>query len=53
MSAAWKQLSQWANQGKLNPAIGHTFPLEKVREAYRLLADGKNYGKVVLQISRQ
>jgi NADPH2:quinone reductase len=53
MSAAWKQLSQWANQGKLNPAIGHTFPLEKVREAYRLLADGKNYGKVILQISRQ
>ncbi|HVO64051.1 MAG TPA: NADPH:quinone oxidoreductase family protein [Terriglobales bacterium] len=51
MSAAWKQLSQWANDGQLNPVIGHTFALEKVREAYRLLAEGKNYGKVVLQIS--
>jgi NADPH:quinone reductase-like Zn-dependent oxidoreductase len=51
MSAAWKQLSQWANDGKLNPIIGHTFALEKVRDAYRLLAEGKNYGKIVLQIS--
>lgn len=51
MAAAWKQLSQWANAGKLNPVIGHTLPLAKVREAYRLLVEGKNYGKVVLQIS--
>jgi NADPH2:quinone reductase len=51
MADAWKQLSQWANDDKLDPIIGHTFPLAKVREAYRLLAEGKNYGKVVLQIS--
>jgi NADPH2:quinone reductase len=51
MTSAWKQLSQWANEGKLTPVIGHTFSLEKVKEAYRLLAGGKNYGKVVLQIA--
>jgi NADPH:quinone reductase len=51
MASAWQQLSQWASQGKLQPVIGQTFPLEKVSEAYRLLAAGKNYGKVVLQIS--
>jgi NADPH:quinone reductase len=51
MGSAWKQLSQWANDSKLNPVIGQTLPLERVREAYRLLAEGKNYGKVVLQIS--
>jgi NADPH2:quinone reductase len=51
MAAAWKELSHWADEGKLDPVIGQTFPLEKVREAYHLLAQGKNYGKVVLQIS--
>ena len=51
ISAAWKQLSQWANDGKLNPVIGHALPWEKVREAYRLLGEGKNYGKIVLHIT--
>ena len=51
MASAWKELSKWANEGQLNPVIGHILPLEKVKEAYRLLAEGKNYGKVVLQIS--
>lgn len=51
MSAAWQQLSQWANDGKVNPIIGRTFPLAEVREAYRLLGEGRNYGKVVLQIA--
>jgi NADPH:quinone reductase len=51
MSAAWKQLSQWANDGKLTPEIGHILPLSRVREAYELLMDGKNFGKVVLQIA--
>jgi NADPH2:quinone reductase len=51
MASAWKQLSQWANQGKLDPVIGQVLPLDNVRDAYHLLARGKNYGKVVLQIS--
>jgi NADPH2:quinone reductase len=48
---AWQQLSQWARDGKLTPQIGHVLPIEQAIEAYKLLEDGKNYGKVVLKIS--
>jgi NADPH2:quinone reductase len=51
MEPAWKQLSGWIEQGKLIPQIGHVFPLERAVEAYRLLEEGKNYGKIVLQIA--
>lgn len=51
MEFAWKQLSEWLTAGKLHPVIGKVFPLEKAREAYTLLQEGKNYGKIVLKIS--
>jgi NADPH:quinone reductase len=51
MEFAWKQLSEWLAAGKLHPVIGKVFPLEKAREAYTLLQEGKNYGKIVLKIS--
>ncbi len=51
MEPAWQQLSAWIAQGKLTPQIGHVFPLERAVEAYKLLEDGKNYGKVVLKIA--
>ena len=50
MEPAWQQLSAWIAQGKLTPQIGHVFPLERAVEAYKLLEEGKNYGKVVLKI---
>jgi NADPH2:quinone reductase len=50
MEAAWKQLSSWIEQGKLSPVVGHVLPLEKAAEAYRLLMERKNFGKVVLKI---
>jgi NADPH:quinone reductase len=50
MEPAWQQLSAWIGQGKLTPEIGHVFPLERAVEAYKLLQEGKNYGKVVLKI---
>ena len=50
MEPAWEQLSQWIEQDRLHPVVGHVLPLAKVGEAYRLLAEGKNYGKVVLVI---
>jgi NADPH2:quinone reductase len=50
MEPAWQQLSAWIGQGKLMPQIGHVFPLERAVEAFKLLQDGKNYGKVVLKI---
>lgn len=50
MRSAWAQLSAWASDGKLRPVIGQTFSLERAREAYQLMANGKNYGKIVLSI---
>ena len=51
MDPAWTQLSSWIAQGKLTPQIGHVYPLDRAAEAYKLLQDGKNYGKVVLKIA--
>jgi len=50
MKNAWEQLSAWISQGHLHPVIGHTLPMKDVVEAYRLLAEGRNFGKVVLDI---
>jgi NADPH:quinone reductase len=51
MRDAWKQLSVWISQGYLRPVIGHVLPMDRAAEAYRLLSEGKNFGKVVLKIS--
>jgi NADPH2:quinone reductase len=51
MQQAWRQLSAWAAQTHLRPVLGQVFPMERVQDAYRLLADGKNFGKIVLKIS--
>jgi len=50
MEPAWQRLSAWIAEGKLTPQIGHVFPLERAVEAYKLLEEGKNYGKVVVKI---
>jgi NADPH2:quinone reductase len=50
MQPAWTQLSEWIAQRKLTPVIGHVFPFNRAAEAYKLLQEGKNYGKVVLKI---
>jgi NADPH2:quinone reductase len=50
MQQAWKQLSAWIAEGHLRPVIGVTFPLHQAPEAYRLLNDRKNFGKVTLKI---
>jgi NADPH2:quinone reductase len=50
MEPAWTQLSSWIAQGKLAPVIGQVLPLERAQEAYKLLQEGRNYGKVVLKV---
>src|SRR5271157_1788894 len=47
MADAWKQLSIWISQGHLHPVIGHVLPMERAVEAYQLLSEGKNFGKVI------
>ncbi len=51
MQPAWTQLSQWISKHKLASVIGEVFPFDRAKEAYKLLQDGKNYGKIVLKIS--
>jgi NADPH:quinone reductase len=51
MVQAWKQLSRWVREAKLQPVVGHVLPREKAREAYELLLGRKNFGKVVLKIA--
>jgi NADPH:quinone reductase len=50
MQPAWTQLSEWIAQRELTPVIGHVFPFDRAAEAYKLLQEGKNYGKVILKI---
>jgi NADPH2:quinone reductase len=50
MEPAWKQLSEWIAHRKLTPVVGHMFSFDRAVEGYKLLQDGKNYGKVVLKI---
>jgi len=50
MREAWQQLSAWAAQGHLRPVIEAVLPMEKAGDAYRLLLERKNFGKVVLTI---
>lgn len=50
MKQAWKQLSAWSERGDLRPVIGEQLPMGKAAEAYRLLAERKNLGKIVLRI---
>jgi NADPH2:quinone reductase len=50
MAPAWQQLSEWVAAGKLHPVVGKVFPLEEAREAFTLMQEGKNYGKVVLKV---
>ena len=51
MARAWEQLSTWIAQGRIRPTVGHVLPIDQVREAYRLLREGKNFAKIVLRIT--
>jgi len=51
MDAAWKQLSRWIAEGRLKPVIGHLMKAEQAQDAYRLLMERKNFGKIVLRIA--
>ena len=51
MNQAWEQLSAWLLQSHLRPVVGEVLPLERAQDAYRLLLERKNFGKVVLKIT--
>ena len=51
MAGAWKHMSAWIAQGHLRPIVGNVLPLERAADAYRLLLERKNFGKVVLRVT--
>jgi NADPH:quinone reductase len=51
MEQAWNHLAAWISQGYLRPIVGHVLPMEQAAEAYRLLLERKNIGKVVLRMT--
>jgi NADPH2:quinone reductase len=51
MEPAWQQLSQWIGERKLTPQVGQVLSFDRAVEAYKVLQEGKNYGKVVLKIA--
>ena len=43
-------LGRLADEGRLRPAIGQTFPLERARDAHALSEQGHVRGKLVLEV---
>jgi NADPH:quinone reductase len=50
MNQAWNQLSGWAAKGHLHPIVGEVLPMKRAGDAYRLLLERKNFGKVLLRV---
>jgi NADPH2:quinone reductase len=50
MAESWKWLSVELGKGNLRPVIGNVLPMARAADAYRLLLERRNYGKVVLKI---
>jgi NADPH:quinone reductase len=48
ISRAWKALQPWVKSGELKPEVGHVMPMANASEAYRLMLNRKNYGKIIL-----
>lgn len=44
------QVATWCVDGKVNPVLGATFPLQDVQTAFRALCDGAISGKVVIHV---
>jgi NADPH2:quinone reductase len=50
ISHSLEAMQPWIADGKLQPQVGHTLPMEQAAEAHRLLLDRANYGKIVLVV---
>ncbi|HZR32503.1 MAG TPA: NADPH:quinone oxidoreductase family protein [Terriglobales bacterium] len=50
MRSAWERLSKWIAEGNIRPVIGTVLPLARAAEAFRLMLERKNFGKIVLKI---
>jgi NADPH:quinone reductase-like Zn-dependent oxidoreductase len=41
-------LTAWAEDGRIEPVVAESFPLERGADAHRAMHEGRNIGKVVL-----
>jgi NADPH:quinone reductase-like Zn-dependent oxidoreductase len=46
----FKKMLDFVNQHKMQPVLDQMFPLDAGEEAYRLMASGEQFGKIILQI---
>lgn len=46
-----EQCAQLAGEGKLQTLVSHTFPLERVADAHKLIEQGHSMGKIVLTMN--
>lgn len=49
IASALRSMQPWIESGNLKPVVGNVLPMEKAAEGFRMLADRKNFGKVVLK----
>ncbi|ABF39197.1 Alcohol dehydrogenase, zinc-binding protein [Candidatus Koribacter versatilis Ellin345] len=50
IAAAWIALKPWVEAGQLKPEVGHVMPMANASEAYKLMLNRKNYGKIILTV---
>jgi len=50
MDSAWVHMSEWIAAGQLRPVVGHVLQMNQAGEAFKLLLERRNFGKVVLTI---
>jgi NADPH2:quinone reductase len=50
INAALASMNPWIESGAIQPQVGAVLPLEQAAEAYRMLLERRNFGKVVLRI---
>lgn len=46
----WEQLFRWYDEGKVEPAVGHVYPLARAAEAMRAVYERRAVGKVVIEM---
>jgi NADPH2:quinone reductase len=46
----WAQLFRWHDEGKVEPAVGHVYPLAQAAEAMRAVYERRAVGKVVIEM---
>ena len=52
MNASFAELLAWLAEGKIQPHVSRTYPLEQAREALEALRARRSTGKIVLTVDR-